>query len=408
MPFLFPLCLILIVLKIFDLDRDTLGVYFLMYGGSLAGACRIVYPFIPIYGLILNFIGLFLLRKWIRVLFKESGISIEYMLMVIIIFLCSYIYATKTPFATSKMIGIVMNGFLLLPAYLAISSSSTINNKNLYLLLTITSISYIAFLMTQFNMSGSITDFSWLRRSFEAYCYANKDDKLISYQEIGMTSLYGFAFLLCHKDALSNKTLLLYAFVISFFVILISGARQSLLGLFVIVFLKFTFFNDLRAIKKSIYILITSLILIVMGIFVLESGVETVSKMNESGIGDREFIYLESVRIFNENLIFGVGLGGFGLHTNLPFPWPHNMILEILCETGIFGALMLLLIIVFFWIRNKNYILYISNSGISYYLLVFVLLIRVMVSSHLAESVEVFSAIFVISYKISKKYNLHE
>lgn len=397
-PNLFPICIAALFLKIIGTEKDSLGVFLLMYGGSIGGIIRTVYPMIPIYGLLLNIIGLFLIRDGLFKLGRYQKDSIFCMVMVIFVFFISYLFADHTDFANQKIKGIILHGIMLLPGYYVLSTSKTINNVDICQLLLLSTITFIAFIMTSYGIRpSSINDINWLRPSLEAYEYINKEATLVGYQQVGMSSLFGLSFFLASTNATNNKKLLAYVTILSFVFILISGARQAILGVLVLLFLRLVLFNRSNSLKKILYLFFTSILLYLIAITILDSGIESVSKVQEDGIGERELIFLDALRLFTEKPFFGVGLGGFALHTLFTVGWPHNMILEILCETGLVGFLILSFIVIIYWCRNHCSIFYQSGNGSFYYLLIVALLIRVMVSSHLGESIEIFSALLAVS-----------
>ena len=61
-------------------------------------------------------------------------------------------------------------------------------------------------------------------------------------------------------------------------------------------------------------------------------------------IRDRGTLYLVALKEFKEAPIFGHGMGSYSLKYGL---YPHNAVLELLCETGIVGTLCVLLFIIY-------------------------------------------------------------
>ena len=54
------ICLSVIFLILINTSKHTAGFFLLMYGGVLGGTIRSLFPFIPIYGIILQIIGILL------------------------------------------------------------------------------------------------------------------------------------------------------------------------------------------------------------------------------------------------------------------------------------------------------------------------------------------------------------
>lgn len=93
--------------------------------------------------------------------------------------------------------------------------------------------------------------------------------------------------------------------------------------------------------------------------------------LNESDGGSvniRALMLNDSIRLWQENVFFGVGLGNWNEYVNTFFlatttlTYPHNFIAESLSETGIFGFLILLT--VYFFVYSKS-------SGFSRYILIY-------------------------------------
>ena len=68
----YGLCLAVIALRLFYTNKDTLGVFLLMYGGPLGGMTRLVYPILPVYGFLLTMIGFLLLWDEMLDLLKNN------------------------------------------------------------------------------------------------------------------------------------------------------------------------------------------------------------------------------------------------------------------------------------------------------------------------------------------------
>src|SRR5690606_9970615 len=67
-----------------------------------------------------------------------------------------------------------------------------------------------------------------------------------------------------------------------------------------------------------------------------------VASIKEQDLSDRNIIWQTLIPLINNNVFFGVGLTGYELYCFKVFGRiisPHNVIIEVLCYTGIIGLL---------------------------------------------------------------------
>lgn len=398
---IFPICILALLCRLLFSNKDTVGFYLLMYGGPVAGIIRMSYPSIPIYGLVLNFVGVLLMRNYFSSFLKERKASMRSMFLVILVFFMSYLFAEHTPYANDKMFQIFFHGSLMLWGYYVYAKSNKISSEHLCQLLLVTSIAFISFLIREYGLSvGSIVDYNWLRTQLETYSYVNQEVTLIGYQSIGMASLFGYSLYLS-KTHLEKRKTVFYA-LIAFQIIMMSGARQSILGFLVLVFLRYAFFNNKKSISKIVYIVVGALFTILLILIIAKTGSESIDAAIESGGSGRDLIYIDTFRIISQNLMYGVGLGGFPLHTAMDVVWPHNFFLELLCEMGLIGTVALFLIVLIYMLNNRVSLRICTKTDNYYFLVLLALFIRVMISGDLTESIEIFSAVLAVSsiYKL--------
>ena len=404
---IYPLCIFLIMIRLFRASKDTAGFFLLMFGGPLGGIIRLMYPSIPLYGTLLSLFGAFLLKGWLRTFLVERRFALKYITAVFVVFLISYIFAEHTNYANKKIFQIIYHGSLMLFGFYVYQESNKMVNGDLVYLLLLTSITYVIFLVNFYHFTpGSLLDYNWLRNSLNVQTYLDGSETVVGYQTVGMTALMGGAILA------SNKKIDLIPFIIymgvSFQLIMMSGARQAILGFVIILFLRFAFFS--KGNKKMM--MLAAGTILAYGIFkiIVNSGSETLEQLEETGGNGRDLIMLLALRLIVENPLFGVGLGGFAIHAyHLEVAWPHNFILEIFCELGCIGGLILLIIVYSFIKRYKINLRFITANNCYYFLFAAALAIRMMVSSDLSESIELFSLLFATSsLSYNKKVTSHD
>lgn len=392
---IYPLCVLLILLRLVTTSKDTAGFFLLMFGGPLGGSFRLMYPSIPLYGVLLALFGAFLARGWLRSFLADKRSSIKYMFAVFAVFFVSYIFAEHTEYANQKIFQIIYHGSLMFWGFYVYQKSTQMRNEDLVILILLSSITYVVFLVNYYNFSpGSIFDYNWLRTSLHAQVYLDQSETILSYHSVGMTALMGIS-LLASKEKLDIIPFTIYSCT-AFQLIMMSGARQAIIGFVIILFLRFAFFN--KGSKKVLMFLFGVVAVFILYKLISSSGSESLEKMSETGGGGRDLIMLEAIRLIIEYPLFGVGLGGFAIHAAfLEVAWPHNFFLEILCETGCVGTLILLIIVLTYIGKNKIDLRYLTATNCYYYLFATALAIRTMVSGDLCESVELFSLLFAVS-----------
>lgn len=391
----FPVCLAFLLLSLCRFDKDTIGVFLLMFGGQIGGITRTYYPFLPIYGILLNFVGIYLLRGYFNSFFSDCKKGLHYFLMVCVVFFIFYLLGDGSDYASSKMYNIVFHGSVMLFGYYVYLKSRNVNNFNLGYILVLTSITYISFVINYYSFSvGPILDYEWFRQSSMAYDYVNENKMIIGYQDIGMMALFGIGIVI--SDLKFNIKQAIALAIITFQIIMTSGARQAIFGFVIIIFLRFVFFNETRKSTKLISIIIGIIVCLLPVYWILMHGDENSVTTLSSGESDRDLIFIDAIRIFSMNPVFGVGLGGFASNTVIEnIAWPHNFFLEILCETGIIGSVLLFVIVLNYWLKNQVSLKLLTVHNSFFFLVVAVLFLRVMVSSDLGESIELFNTAFV-------------
>ena len=183
----------------------------------------------------------------------------------------------------------------------------------------------------------------------------------------------------------------IFLLIIPFMLIFIreTGSRQSILA-FILAFLTGTVFYKTQTKMIKVGILIGSvLVLISIGILLMQNNtlIERFQSTSNSGdLGERDYIWRSIFPIIQGNPIIGVGKTGYEMQTTIMwgrYESPHNVILEILCYTGIIGLSLYLAFI--FQVFKRGYQSY-KKDG---WLLPMLLIIPIMgqlLGGHILES----------------------
>lgn len=382
-------------------DRHSVGFFLLMFGGPLGGVIRAMYPGIPIYGIVLEAIGVILMWDMVLDLLRNNRRAIRGILYVLVLFGFFYYIGPRDTFANNKYITMIIHGIVMVLGYYAFNNSTKINVEGLCQLLFVATICMFAFCVDKYNfVPGGITDYNWFRAQCLPYLGKWADDSmLISYQPIGMLALFAAA-IFFSQVKMVRAGAIFYA-LCAFQLTMISGARQAILGLFLIIALRLVIFRksnikDKHLMEKLMWSSVGLIVILAGVLFLLSlSSSDVVAGTISEGDEGRQLLFLEALTIFQNNPLTGAGLGGFNAITEEG--WPHNFVLELLCETGLIGTGLFIIIVVVALYKRKVGLMHITATGQFYFLFLMALFVRVLVSSDLTESIEIFSAVFALS-----------
>ena len=393
----FPICLALFVLRLVVTDKHTAGFFLIMYGGLTGGVIRTIYPFIPIYGLLLNVFGVILAFDVIKDLFGRGAKSLIYFVITCIVFTIYYYMGPQDDFASNKLSEIVEHGFFAVLGFYVFCRCGDIKNESVLQIIFMSTLLMITFVVQNYGFSrGALFDYEWFRHQEYDYFRMNNFEQstLVSYQHIAMNMLFGLAIYLSQKKV-GLKLSLLYV-VCAAQLILMSGCRQGILGLILVMMLRLTYFRETENknfIQKHITtILITAVLLIASYQFLSSLNVDFIANTLESGDAGRTVLLIQGIQLFTDNMAAGVGLGGY--HAITGDVYPHNFLVEILCECGLIGLFVFIALIASSFNQAKLSMLYATTNDSYLFLVLLAMLVRVSVSGDFTLSIELFSAIF--------------
>lgn len=246
-------------------------------------------------------------------------------------------------------------------------------------------------------LPSGLTDFGFMRN---ASSLAAEDEFLVSYHHPPFLALHGFALLFVQggKNEM-KKDIVLFLLFVCVLVSLYAGARQSIIisVLFLLLWgfrfiIKERFFSGV-IVSSVIAVVIIGILSIVLG----DEGVLTTT-VNEGYIegGGRGPWLIQGVQLFLSNPLVGVGFGRYSIFGEFG-QYPHNIVIELLCEVGIVGTLIFGGIIVYHLSKSKKY------AG-CYVFLLLAFLMRAMASGGLDTNIAVLTlSVATFSY-LSKSF----
>jgi O-antigen ligase len=394
-------CFILLFVRILFIGNIEKAIFFILFGTSYLGLVFTTLN-IPLPGSILSLlIGFIIIHKKIFILIRRHKKSFRYLSLFILIFFISYLYGPKTEYSNMKMITIIYFGYISLIALLVYSTSTSISNRDLAQVLMLVGISYIVIGIDFYSFSKptNLFDFSYFRSS--SISLRNQDLFYINYHLPAITILYGFSFWFSSVDLRKKEIFYLILFSITtLYVILISGTRQALFGFFILILFRLLYLSKK---KRILNYFITIAIFGLSFLFVSNNNTDSLNNVVESETIEVALNrdYIRTFDMIDNNLFFGVGLGGFYDESVNKDKYPHNIILEILCEGGLI-ALILCLFLIWHYFRNEKLIKYKTQNNSFLYLIFLAFLLRAFVSEDLGSNIIIFS-IFLAAVTVNHK-----
>lgn len=405
----FPICLALLILRLVITDKHTAGFFLIMYGGLTGGVIRSIYPFIPVYGLLLNLLGVFLAFDTIKDLFGQRSKSLMYFVITCIVFIIYYYLGPQDDFASNKLSEIIEHGSFAVMGFYVFCRCGDMKNESVLQIIFMSTLLMITFVIQNYGFSrGELFDYEWFRHQEYDYFRMNNFEQstLVSYQHIAMNMLFGLAIYLSQKKVSFRWSLLYVVFAAQ--LILMSGCRQGILGLILVLLLRLTYFREtenMNFVQKHITaIMIAAVLLIASYQFLSSLNVDFIANTLESGDAGRTVLLLQGIQLFTDNMVAGVGLGGY--HALTGDVYPHNFLVETLCECGLTGLFVFIALIASCFKQARLSILYATTNDSYLFLVLLAMLVRVSVSGDFTLSIELFSAIYAtLALSVTPKWN---
>ncbi len=368
---------------------------------------QIGYPYVVTIIFFVTIVYLFKVLNLTESLIKNSNLLISFFLF----FFLNSILSINNSESISKLILICLNFFTsLITFYYLYDKFELIQLKNIsqsiILLILFTYVYSIDVL--GFPRVNDFSNFLGFYRSSQMTLH-NENSELfnINYQFLGY--LLNFAILFIMYSRFSKIEFLVISNII-LLLLIYSFSRQNVLIHFILLFVNWVLIKDTfkrLVIGISISVIILPIIFQIVlqydnsGLF--KSIYESENVLESSG---REDVFNIGLNTFLSNPLFGVGLSGMSFD-NIVGVYPHNMIVEIMAETGIIGLLYLFVFFCFYKFKTKLRVLNRLHK-LKFFLLMFIILFFVsLISGSMIQNIKVFSLLLVplLLFTSSSKYN---
>lgn len=384
----------LFILSLYSMNNETRGLALMCFAAPVLGALFFVLHVHLTAYFICLFLGLIFLRNYIK---SNLGVNKELIPfgLLIIIFLISYLYGPQHSYSNSKLIYIISIGICSIIYWNVYLQSPKLQLLALAQFLCLISLLYvyIAFDFYPFKHPMHIFDLNFFRGSFSLI--RKSTATVLTYHSVGIPAMMGLALIFSSfkLSELRRKKIIIVMLPL-IILLLIAQARQAIFGTFIILFIRLIIDTSIsfnRKIGFSVILAFTSLFIITnLRSDYMESAMNatTFSKsLNRN--------YDDAFKILETDFILGKGLGGFS--TNGVRAYPHNLFLELLCELGMVGTLLIIVLIFVPLLVKPNRFQLMTKSNFYALPLIVAIFIRSMMSSDLIDSITLITAIIVIS-----------
>lgn len=337
---------------------------------------------------------------------KLNGFSkgLLFLCIILLLFGISVFATDGGDYAVPKLLNTIRYGLILYFAFCFLfSNQEKFDFTKMGVSLITLSVMLLPLSLIVNGISGpsGITDFGFLRiQTHEDFTASEGDSFHIGYQSAGFLMLQALGFFMIEAR---NRRLFFVVLMISIATvsILYGGSRQAIVSVLVIVTFWALFMNSRRNSKSGPnYRWIVFLLILVISFYyiistlVSEGGLlQSVADEGYVEGGGRGVWLMSGIEQFIENPIWGVGFGRytvFGLYGS----YPHNLFVELLCETGLIGFTVAIFIALLAWFKNKKAMAPYLCLWLAYFL-------RSMASEDLSANIVVFAIIFAL-YSVKK------
>ena len=382
-----PLFVLIVLLQFLRLDINS-NIFLCLQGLSvfagaafntmgisgLGGAFLILGAGLLVYGII----------KGYTELTYTGLLSFIPLIVILLYFTVSMMLTSGGDFAGKKLSLTFKNGIASIIAFVVIFTNLKRTNTDLLGVYLILYALYLLRLSIDTNTipgPSGLFDFAFMRtQTIEVLGYV-PEVFCIGYQHPGFYALQGVGLYMLKYHSDRSIPVILLAGIISLY----AGARQMIIGVFVIALIwVLASFG-----RRGIFIVALMSLLVPLLYFFSSNINELFSSTVEEGYvegGGRGIWLLAGVQMFLDNPILGAGFGRFNLMGDYD-TYPHNLIIEILCETGIVGFVVIIGILILMLVLTRHYI-----RRYIYYLLA--LVVMAMASGCMYDNIIIFTLVF--------------
>lgn len=397
--------LLLIIVKLSLSTKDEIGLFFLFVGSSLFGRIFASFQIVIAITILFSIIGILVLLPKIRHLLKFFRKSYAFFTVIVVFFFLCFLFGEQNIYAQGKIIRLVIRGYLFITSFVLIFNLNSIDPRNFAYLFLLLSLFYLSQAYQLYGViPSSFLDFNYFREAAETL-----DDigsSVIITHSLGYLSCGAITFYLSRAGAL--KTDLVELFLLSslaFCIILVSGARQAILC-FLVIFAVALLLRKGKITIPNFIIASVAFIVLLSTINIVSSKSQYLEQMTstENSIDKRLNRDIKTpIKVMKINPLFGIGFGGYPKYGNKNYP--HNMVIELICEEGIIGMTFVSFIVALFsmqlFLKKTSLFFFKSTNKSNPILFLLLFFMRSMISGDLSANIVVFAIFFCFDSKHS-------
>ena len=341
------------------------------------------------------FLILVFMRKDLMKLFnKHTKKPIIFILSIFFIFMVYFLLTGMTKNSGVKFNVMVISLCVDTIAFLILVTFDDIRMERMTIPFLLFALMQLGYVISFSHGPSGFLDFSFFRNS--CVDMMRKNIPVLSYHNMGIAAFIGSAFMMSQRKKINNYFDIVFLFS-SFWLIILSGARQTIFGFIFLIFVWLVFRTG--KFKLSTVFFASAIIVgIYLGLQLLDVPFLQSNTGRSAHMGsDLNRNYDYPLMIISYHFLDGIGFGNY----HNPYTqeiYPHNIILEILCEMGFVGLLFVIAVVIFY-IKSHHFLLRnVLPSGGICLLLWIPYLIRSMISGDLSENISLFISLFLLFY----------
>lgn len=367
----FIISLLSLSIILISLNKICLGFFLIFWGGAIFGnilaALQISYLGYPLFTSIGIFI-LFLSKKEIIKVKAKWNWPISWLLVSIIVILLSFLYGPMTKYSWDKLLQFVVKTLVAIVAikYIIISKRSIMWQLGCtFILSSLVLYSTQVYLYPEFSPK-SIFVIGGLKFSSFSLTLLGSDFRFAT-NEIALIASIGLSFLFVTVEVYNSRYYKILTLIYLLIALIIVGSAGQRLFYFIPLI---SYLATLIVTKKfsKFYNPIVLSILSVFTVFIIKMYRVLFFYENFAEFLNRGINWDSALQLIKEKPFFGFGLGGYFIKS-YSYPgdvvYPHNLILELLTETGLIGTAIIIGYVLIFFIlpRFKQFIFFRTFSG---------------------------------------------
>lgn len=381
----------ILFVRLVNCNKTEVGFFCILVGSGIFGRIFALPEFNMLMTVLLLFIGVFMLGNDYISALKKNQHSFLFMFIILAFFFAEFYLGPRNDYAYEKLAKSSIRFIIWTMTFLVFVGTKRISNNRIGIAYLLLAVYYLSQTSQLYGIKpSSLFDMNFYRNYTMMVGRDENDTLVANYHTLAYLSLAGTVFWISQKGFYKKKIKLNTIFLVglSFWIVAISGARQGIFVFGIITILRYLISkNNFFSVSNTFYAIISVflflIIVSVLGSSYFETALDSEGDASTRLHRDTTTPFL----VLSVDPILGVGYGGYPIYGYKDYP--HNFFLEILCETGIVGLLLLLSILLSFCLLNRNrmYLKYLTKDNFYLSILFILFFFRAQISGDLTTSV---------------------